>query len=147
MDDQKIKEKQQGDKSGISAVPPTVKGLLPAGNGLHLVDKAVDGRSRSAKRWKAVYKALIAQSKVLEKGLAYDQLCRRGASLIVELEKIDALAAKGETVSHNDQTRLIGSLGRIFKALHLVGYSETIWPLIPTEFGHLIRNNLATFAI
>ena len=82
--------------------------------GKRVRSKPVDGRTRPAKRWKALhehYAGLVGPQR--------DQACRALASLIVQREALDLASARGDLVDPLMLVRLSGEIRRLLSRLGL----------------------------
>jgi hypothetical protein len=79
----------------------------------------VDGRSAGARRYRDVLADVMEQT-----GRRNEALCRRYASLVMQSETLDAMIARGETVTTDEVVKLSGELRRVMSRLGLIGYDE-----------------------
>lgn len=84
-------------------------------NGKRLFSSDIDGRSRTARRWRDIYYEYLEQTC----GVG-ETLCRSLASLIVQREMLDAAMVRGEYVDPLLLVRVTGAIARTLARLGLV---------------------------
>jgi hypothetical protein len=85
-------------------------------NGKRLFGSNIDGRSRTARRWRDIYHQHLEQT-----GGVGETLCRSLASLIVQREMLDATMVRGDYVDPLLLVRVTGAIARTLQRLGLVG--------------------------
>ena len=89
------------------------------------IDCEVDGRSARARRWRDLFRQLVADlGGEAECSEAQRQLCRRCATLSVACEVIESDLAAGRDVDFGTLTRMTGTLNRLLSQLGLTTQRE-----------------------
>lgn len=88
-------------------------------DGLH----GVDLRTRSARRWRTLFHS-FNHAATAPDGMTRENLCRRAATLTLELERLDTLAAAGKPLDGDLLVRLSNSLDRVLERLGLTTPQE-----------------------
>lgn len=78
--------------------------------------KPVDGRTRAARRWKALHARYLALA-----GVQHDELVRALCTLLVRRERMDLAAQRGESVDPLHLVRVSGEVRRVMERLNLIG--------------------------
>lgn len=95
--------------------------------------RAFDGRTRQAKRWRALNEAFKARS-----GHRHDELCASLASLTVRREQLDVDLARGRDVDADLLLRLSSEIRRTAERLGLVNSDDEPKPLSPDAPSWLV---------
>lgn len=102
-----------------TTISPTNRSRLSNGTSLHLAK--VDGRTSEARRWRDVYRELVAtlggENKVSE---PQRFAVRRVASMVVGSELLDAKIANGVSVDLDVYLRLSSTIARTLRSLGIV---------------------------
>ena len=74
--------------------------------------QGIDGRSRTARRFRDLYRAYLSETNG-----AHEELCKQAASLVLQRELLDAAMVRGETVDTLQLVRLSGAINRTLTRL------------------------------
>jgi len=94
-------------------LPRKAKGKSAITNGRTLL-LGVDGRSRSARRFRDLVNTYMTQT-----GGRHEELCKQAASLVLQRELMDTALVRGEHVDPLQHVRLCGAINRTIAKLKL----------------------------
>ena len=95
-------------------LPRKAKGKSAITNGRTML-LGVDGRSRSARRFRDLVNSYLTQT-----GGRHEELCKQAASLVLQRELMDTALVRGEHVDALQSVRLAGAINRTLAQLKRV---------------------------